>query len=319
MDNPNIQVSNGQAGQSTPAPATPDKQNTPQQAGTGQAAQGTNGSGEQDASATPTPDTQTKYKEYVKNFFPDAFKDEEQAQEQVTNLRSAALTPEDINRIVEEQVNQRMADNKSNPSPDPATLQQQVNALAPQEKANFLALVRDGKNDEAEKYLLDQLSSTVAPSIEQRVQRQVLSQVMAYTQAENAVKTFEQGFYSPEENADLAPWKEDIDRYAKELMLGLVQAKKVTNVPQYIDAHKACVIQAATALRQKINAIRGQGAQAALTRQTEVLSQTPVTPGQITPRGDTPANNAQPQTASDYIAERRRKLDLNQGLVRVQR
>lgn len=315
MELPNTSgAPNEPAGTLSATPAAPQQEKTPatpaQQSGVNAPAPQADAPGESEYNA--------KMRGYIEKFFPDAYKGVDSqiqgAKAEADSLRQAALTPEDIDRIVEERVNQRISGQQATPAVTP---QQQINALPQAEKAEFMKALQEGRTADAEQILTESLVSKMTPGIQEQVQSRILNQVLTYQQATETVREFEREFYDPSANGDLLPWKEIIDTQARNEMAKLVQQKKVHDVPTYIEAHKSCVAKATQDLRNKIAVLRGEGKNEALTRQKQVLAQTPITPGQVAPRGDTAVNNGQSSTPQDYIAERRRKLDTMRGLVRV--
>ena len=306
MENPTIGVT------SEPGTTTPGQSATPQTTQASAQSAGANGSSpQQDASGEggESPDTfspDEKYEKYVELFFPDYVKNKKaNGTAQAQQLQQAALSPEDIDRIVQERVNARLA--QQAPA-QPATTQQQINSLPPEEKAEFLTLLKNGDNKRAEEVLNRNLVESMTPGVLAQVQQNVMSRMMAFQHATTTIKEFESDFYSPSKNQDLIPWKGTIDLQAKEMVNRMYTDGQIKDVNDYLDAHKTAIQLATKDLRNKLASLRGEGKQEAMTRQQQVLATQTITPGQVGARpGESAPNSTQPLNAQDYITARKQR------------
>ena len=313
MENPTIGVT------SEPGATAPGQSATPQITQASAQSAGANVSlAQQDANGEgDPPDTFSpgeKYEKYVELFFPDYVKNKKaNGAQQVQQLQQAALSPDDINRIIEERVDARMAQ-----APPAATTQQQINSLPPEEKAEFLTLLKNGDNERAEKVLNRNLVESMTPGVLAEVQQNVMSRMMAFQYATTTIKEFESDFYSPPKNQDLVPWKGTIDLQAKEMVNRMYNDGQIKDVNDYLDAHKTAIQLATKDLRNKLASLRGEGKQEAMTRQTQVLATQTIAPGQTGSRpGDTAPNSTQPLNAQDYITARKQRQAQIQRMVSV--
>jgi hypothetical protein len=175
------------------------------------------------------------------------------------------------------------------------------------ELPSWLALLKEGKVDEAEAALAERVARTLVPqAIEQSV-AQSRERARAEAEMESFVGTLRT------ENPDLIPMEKMIAYEAQEALTAAQAAGKIKSTGDLVAAYKTAVSESVDRARKLVQTIRGAGKQEALTTRKEVVAASTLPP-QAVSNPQTPQAEPAAETAEDYFARRRAAQAARQGL-----
>lgn len=170
---------------------------------------------------------------------------------------------------------------------------------------SWVALLREGRVEEAEKALVEQVAKKVAPdTIEQSVAR-----AREVARAEAEIEAYVKDLRT--QNPDLVPLERYIAVEANETLARLQAEGKIKTTEDTVREYKKAVSDAKDNARKLFQAIRGSGKQEAMVRSREVLSTSAIPPNSV----DTQRQQVQQGTQEPFVEspeqyfERRRAVD----------
>lgn len=175
---------------------------------------------------------------------------------------------------------------------------------APEATADWVDLLVSGKKAEAEAALRAQLAVPDAS--------QVITQAVEQMRAEQELNNFMVEVRTA--NADIASMEPFVAALAERELQQVLSQKPQASPAERVAAYKTAVNNAITSARNTILEFRGQGAQQASTRQTQVLAQPTLVPTPVNTNRETPTSPEAPESATDYVAKRQQWSARGRGL-----
>ena len=266
--------------------------------------------------------------------------------EQITNdpVVETTLTPQTVEPTVEpvaEDAAAKYAKYYSDTTPkadDPvvtgiSSLKQEISELkaslaskgAPSEVTSqvdqtFLGLLREGKDREAEEYLVNKAASKnlalqedLKKQFEDRI-AEVEQNIHQRSAMDKQINDFVTTLKS--QNPELVDFEDIITMKAQNRLQGAIASGRVQTQQDMIEAFKGAVLLEVDSAKQLIQRLRGAGKTEALTTKQTILSSSPARPNGVTSHGDqVRQEERKPMTTSDYLALRRERQATNQRWV----
>lgn len=201
-------------------------------------------------------------------------------------------------------------------------LQQQVQSLqqqltppqppapaSPAEEDDWIALLSQGKKAEGEAALARAIRKNLGMD---DYQQQAVQAAVERVQVENEINTFVRDLRTA--NPELVPMEDLISIKAQSMLEAA--SPRIKSSSDFVKEYKSAVTKAAEDVRKLYQQIRSAGKEEAVTRNTQVLSSTPVPPNPVSsPREQAQTDtNAQPDTPFDYLAKRKQREYQLRGL-----
>lgn len=173
----------------------------------------------------------------------------------------------------------------------------------PQQVADWLSLLQEGKKEEAEAALAGKLGvqspeSIITAAVEQMRVEQDLNEYTRKVQADNA------------DIADMEPYISAMVGFEANQKF----AGKRPTPTEYSVFYKDAVARHVADARKLVLGFRGQGATNATTRTTQVLAQPTFVPQPVNTNRETPTQVQAPEAPQDYIAARQARNAADRGL-----
>lgn len=181
----------------------------------------------------------------------------------------------------------------------------------------FLGLLRDGKDREAEEYLVNKasqknlaLQEDLKAQFEQRI-AEVEQNIQQRSAMDHQINEFVTTLKS--QNPELVDFEDIITMKAQNRLQGAIASGRVQTQQDMIEAFKGAVLLEVDSAKQLIQRLRGAGKTEALTTKQTILSSSPARPNGVTAHGDQARQeDRKPMTTSDYLALRRERQATNQ-------
>lgn len=178
-------------------------------------------------------------------------------------------------------------------------------------EASWVALIREGKFEEAEIAMADAIAKRNNPLTVQ----QAVTQAREIGRAEAEVDRYVTELRT--QNPELLPMESWIASEAQKLMAVAQQSGKIKSTDDAIQSYKTSVSEAVSSARKLYQRIRGDGKQEANTRNREVLSSLPIPPQTVdnTRSQNTSEGQEPPQeSVQDYLQKRSDAANKRKGL-----
>lgn len=188
---------------------------------------------------------------------------------------------------------------KQQPAPQVPTQPQAPVSQEPE--ADWLALLASGKKEDGEKALIAMLRKAIAPETQQAAVSEAINRFDAMTQ----VREYTTRVKSDPQNAEALRMEPYITAAVEQRLQQAQAAGKISTPADYVTVYRQAVDAEMAAARQLILTFRGEGAQQAAVRRTEVLSQPSLQPNQVdTQRQQAAPAEPQIETTQDYFQKR---------------
>lgn len=184
----------------------------------------------------------------------------------------------------------------------------------------FLGLLKEGKDREAEEYLINKAAAKAATErdqlksdFEKRI-TEMEQNIQQRTQMDTQINEFVSNLKS--QNPELTEFEDIITLRAQSRLQGAINSGRVKTQQDILEAFKEAVLLEVDSAKKLVQRLRGAGKTEALTTKQTILSSSPARPNGVTSHGDNiPQGERKPMTTADYIAARRERQETNRRLV----
>jgi len=169
-------------------------------------------------------------------------------------------------------------------------------------KDEFLDLYARGDKEGARQALIREM----APQIKADLTRSISQDVIRTQRAETEIREY--GNRLRNENPELVPFERAISLEAQDMVRTAVKQEIIKTVEEYVSASKQALKLTVDAYKKRALALKGEGVTQAQTRQTQVVSQSAVKPGQ-TQTQSSDSQSQEPDVSATSYLQRRRELN----------
>jgi hypothetical protein len=180
----------------------------------------------------------------------------------------------------------------------------------------FLGLLREGKDREAEEYLVNKAAAK-SSSIQEDLKKdfetriaEVEKNIQERSQTDAEITSFVTSLRN--QNPELADFEDIITLKAQQRLQGAINSGRIQTRHDMVEAFKGAVLMEVESAKQLIQRLRGAGKTEALTTKQTILSSSPARPNGVTTHGDkSSTEERKPMTTNDYLEMRKTNQNVN--------